>query len=250
MRAACLTATAVLLAALATNGARADLVTNGGFETETPPGCQIDGGPCALPPPGWLANGGVAVDTAFASAGNYDAVIGTDITGGPGLLQQTFATTPGQAYTIRFVLLDESANPADTLTVSLGGFSATITGDEVSGFTVETFTTAPGDATTTSTELTIAGLNSISGFNVDDVSLVPAAIAVPEPATALLLLAASRPSPAPAASGAARRPRRPAQARVKRYAAIRRTAILSMRSGDAALGQRCPLPTTARTSRQ
>ena len=62
--ATCLGATCALCLT-AIPAARANLLTNGGFETEasTP----------AIPPPGWTASGnGMAVDTSFPQSGSYD----------------------------------------------------------------------------------------------------------------------------------------------------------------------------------
>jgi hypothetical protein len=89
-----------------------------------------------------------------------------------------------------FSVFDESANPADTLTIDFGNFTTTITGDMVPAYARETFTTAPTDVTGTTTTLGFLAVNGLSDFNLDDVSVTPVSTAVPEAPSATLLLAA------------------------------------------------------------
>ena len=185
--ATCLGATCALCLA-AIPAARANLLTNGGFETEnaTP----------AIPPPGWTASGtGMAIDSSFPHSGTYDvAFTALSSDASPGILSQAVATTSGQSYTLSFWLLDENINPAsDAFAVTFGLFTDSVPG---SNLTPSTYTnvvlTIPGsDVTNTTTTLSFQGLLDPNGgtspFNLDDVSLVPNTPAIPEPPTAALL---------------------------------------------------------------
>src|ERR1700751_1344190 len=89
------------LVAICSGRARADLVMNGGFETETPTGCSST---CTVPPPDWTVTGdGILIDTVFPNTGTYDAAftaLSTDTS--PGVLSQTLATVAGQSYPLNF----------------------------------------------------------------------------------------------------------------------------------------------------
>ena len=137
------TVAAVCIALYAIPGgvAYANLVTNGGFETEN---LDISGNPIP-PPPGWTISGdGVGIDTAFPNNGIYDVSFGASTTDpNPGTLSQVIATTPGQSYTVAFALFDEAGLAGNTFTVSFGGLTQTITGDTATVYTLVSFT-APG----------------------------------------------------------------------------------------------------------
>ena len=168
--------------------ANANLVSNGGFETEMPAGCQTLANPslCTVPPPGWAISGdGVSIDTVFPHTGTYDIALATPSTDpNVGMLSQTITTTLGQNYTLTFFVMDEAGFALDTFTVSYGGFTDTITGDKAPlAYTEETFT-VPGAGTT---NLTFQGINDIAAWNLDDVSLDLQSAAVPEPAGSVLL---------------------------------------------------------------
>ena len=188
--ATCLGATCALCLT-AIPAARANLLTNGGFETEsaTP----------AIPPPGWTASGtGLAVDSSFAHTGTYDvafSAVSTDPN--PGILSQTVATTIGQSYTLSFWLLDQ--NPAvgnEAFNVSFGAFSTSYSGGSLTGGSYANLvvTIPTSDVTSTSTTLSFTGIQDPSTptplFNLDDVSLTANSTAVPEPPAAALLGAA------------------------------------------------------------
>jgi hypothetical protein len=97
------------------------------------------------------------------------------------MLSQAIATTVGQNYTLTFFVVDESGFPLNTFTVSYGGFTDTITGDEAPfAYTQESFT-VPGAGLA---NLVFEGVNDIAAWNLDDVSLNPQA---PEPAADVLL---------------------------------------------------------------
>jgi len=176
------------LVAICGGRARADLVVNGGFEMQTPAGCQTSTNPsnCDVPPPGWTVTGdGVSIDTVFPNTGTYDIAFATSSTDpNVGMLSQAITTTLGQNYTLTFFVMDESGITLNTFTVSYGGFTATITGDQAPfSYTEESFT-VPGAGTA---NLEFQGINDIAAWNLDDVSLNPQSTGVPEPAGGVLL---------------------------------------------------------------
>jgi len=123
----------------------ANLVTNGGFETE-----NLDGfGNPVSPPPGWTITGdGISIDSTFSFTGTYDIAFGATASDpSPGKLSQAITTTPGQAYNLSFALFDEVGQSTDTFTVTLGGFSQTITGNQATSYTTETFVVPGADIT-------------------------------------------------------------------------------------------------------
>jgi hypothetical protein len=181
--------TAMIVIGLALGGLLAEpahatnLVTNGGFETE-----NLDGsGNPISPPPGWTITGdGISIDSSFSFTGTYDIAFGATASDpSPGKLSQSITTTPGQAYNLSFALVDEAGQSTDTFTVTLGGFSQTITGDQAPFFyTTETFVVPGADITSVSTDLSFVGANGLADWNLDDVSLT--AVAIPEPPMMLL----------------------------------------------------------------
>lgn len=179
---------AIVLCISAIPAAHANLITNGGFETQNPTPSS--------PPPGWTAIGtGIAVDTFFPSTGIYDTAftaLSTDPN--PGVLSQTVSTTPGVAYTLSFSLLDQALFPgADAFVVSFGGFTNTVLGANLTPatYTFETLKMPGSSVAGSSTILSFKGLvDPISGgiFNLDNVSLT--ATAIPEPSAATLFAVA------------------------------------------------------------
>ena len=179
---------AALLAALIglTGGpARANLVANGGFEAGSLSG--------------WGTSGtGIAIDTASPYSGTYDAAftaLSTDPN--PGILSQSIATTPGQAYTLSFALLDQNAlQGAESFVVKFGGFSDTIFGTSLNAAAYTSFvlTIGASNVTSISTALSFQGLQDSSTlvpiFNLDDVTLTANIAAVPEPSGVVLLAGA------------------------------------------------------------
>jgi hypothetical protein len=168
--------------------AQADLVVNGGFEMQTPAGCQTaaNPSPCDVPPPGWTITGdGVSIDTVFPNSGTYDIAFATGSTDpNIGMLSQSITTTLGQNYTLTFFVVDEAGFPLNTFTVSYGGFTATITGDQAPfAYTEESFT-VPGAG---AANLVFEGINDPAAWNLDDVSLNLQSTGVPEPADIALL---------------------------------------------------------------
>lgn len=167
--------------------ARADVVANGGFETES---LDASNAPIS-PPPGWAISGdGVVIDTVFPNTGTYDVAFSASSNDpNAGTLSQAIGTTPGLAYILQFALLDEAGFSGDSFIVTFGTFSATITGDAAapfgnltSLFTAESFVVPGTDITGPNTLLVFQGLNDPAGgivWNLDDVSLTAASVAEP-----------------------------------------------------------------------
>lgn len=83
-----------------------NLLVNGSFESwpgRVPPYVTLNGGSTALP--GWTVTG-TSVDLVGSAWQQGDATYSVDLDGspGPGGLTQTFATTPGQWYSVSFLL--------------------------------------------------------------------------------------------------------------------------------------------------
>jgi hypothetical protein len=172
-----------LAAMFACASARADLVTNGGFETGDFTG--------------WTTSGnGLAIDSVFPDAGNFDASFSAFSSDpNPGVLSQSIATNAGQSYVLKFSLLDEAGFAGDLFNVSFGGLSQTITGDQAAPFlhgslyTLETFVVPAADIVGSSTMLAFEGEITpgiASAWNLDTVSIVPFT-AVPETPTLFVL---------------------------------------------------------------
>ncbi len=186
----CLGATCALCVA-AIPAARANLLINGGFETES--------GTSTLLPTGWTLGGsGSAVDSTFAHSGTYDVSfsVGPNANS-PGTLSQTIATPGGQDYTLSFWLLDENLVVGnEVFTVNFGAFSTSYSGGSLTGgsYTNLVVTIPASDVTTLTTTLSFTGVqdpNTTSAvFNLDDVSLTANGAAVPEPSAAAVLGAA------------------------------------------------------------
>jgi hypothetical protein len=99
---------------------------------------------------------------------------------------------------LAFALLDEAGFSSDTFAVQFGAFTTTITGDEAavpgnlpSLYTGFTFDIPGADITDAATTLSFNG-QSLSGWNLDDVSLteVSTVATAPEPAAGSLLAVA------------------------------------------------------------
>ena len=162
----------------------ANIVANGNFEAGT------------LSP--WVAGDGTTIDAIFPQAGLFDASLGS-IASVPATLAQSVTSIANTDYQLSFFVLDEVASALNTLSISFGSFTATITGDAAfdptttSGYVLETFNIPAAAVTTTSTTLLFSAINDIATFNIDDVTLTngsdqpPPPIPEP-PATVLLVL--------------------------------------------------------------
>ena len=155
------------------NAVAGNLVANCGFESGSFSGYTLSGN---------TTNSGV--DAFSAHTGGYGAYFANR--GGSQTLAQTFATTAGGRYTFSFFLLSEDALPGTAF------FRAFFDGQQV--FDLETqaglnytrysmTTTATGAAT----EMRFVVENDPSFYQLDDVSVAPAATTTPEPASAALV---------------------------------------------------------------
>jgi hypothetical protein len=175
--------TGLALAAIPMGPARANLVNDSNFATGTFTG--------------WVASDpSVVIDSTFTPPYNSDAY-DAEFTGS-GTLSQSITTTPGVAYVLAFSLLDESGAFTDQFTIKFGGLTALITGNNAATYQQELISVPGSDITSSHTTLTFqATTTPISAWNLDDVSIVSAAV-VPEPpmgaifAAAVLALAAGR----------------------------------------------------------
>jgi hypothetical protein len=163
--------------------ARANLVANGDFETGNLNGWTVSPG-----------TADIGIDSTFPNNGNFDAFFGNP----PGTLSQSLITVPGTDYVLSFAVFDEFSAFSDTFTVTFGGFSQTITGDQAnpSYFTVGPVDVPGSDITAGNTNLSFTGLVDPlllippRLWHLDDVSVTPAAIGVPEPSALVLLVSA------------------------------------------------------------
>ncbi len=185
---------------LSSSDARANLILNGSFEQGNFTGgnhTPILAGDTALT--NWTV-GGVAVDWHKNVAGFGPAHDGTYMvdlnynggTSGSGTLSQSFATTAGDNYLLRFFLAGPSQyfpNPRQ-VRVQIAGedeiFSQVASPENQLVWGEQTLAFTAVGATTT---LTFSSVNSADfwGPVLDDVSVTAAPAAVPEPASAALL---------------------------------------------------------------
>ena len=168
----CLTAAAALTVLLAGPAlANPNLVTNPGFETGDLTG--------------WSGNGAHVNGSSYdegVNSGSYAAFFGH--VGSVAPISQVIATTAGQAYTFSFYFASDGGTPNE--------FQAYFDGTQVFeslnapafGYTLESFNVV---ASTASTAITFSGRNDPTYQGLDDVSVVAASTAVPEPATLALV---------------------------------------------------------------
>ena len=175
---------------LAVVPARANLVSNGGFETGSLSPWSLVG-----------SGGGVAIDSASAHSGSYDAAFSLTSGGTTASLTQSIATTAGQSYSLSFWLFDQAAVPGnDTMTVTFGGFTDAVlwSGLNTNSYANVQLTVPGSDITGTSTSLGFAATidpnpSGVKGgsaggpFNLDDIVLTANSAAAPEPPAAWLL---------------------------------------------------------------
>ena len=188
----CLSGVVLSLAlALAAGPARANLVTNGGFESGGLSNWTLTG-----------TGGGVAIDNTAPHSGSYDAAFALANGGTTSALSQSIATTAGQSYSLSFWLLDQ-ASPSgnDTMNVTFGGFTDAVLWSSLGTTSYANVQlTVPGsDITGSSTSLGfqasidpnpsgVPGVGTVGGpFNLDDIVLTANTAAAPEPPAAWLL---------------------------------------------------------------
>jgi hypothetical protein len=167
--------------AVAATSARADLVTNGGFESGDFTGWTLSGNDTPLELNNLYGVEGVdPVDGISPYSGTYQAFI-ADLDANATTLSQTISTTAGTEYTVSWYLAQDTpiVPPySNTLSVSFGGTTlASLTGVPVEGYTHYSY---PATATSSSSILSLTLGNDLGEFLLDEVSVVP--VEVPEPA--------------------------------------------------------------------
>jgi hypothetical protein len=152
--------------------AKANLITNPGFETGDFTGWTKVGLADVIG-----TNSGIA-----PHSGNFQARLFT------GTLTQSVATTPGASYTINFFLALASNQSHNSFSVSWGGVPIlSLTSQSPFGYTEYSFTET---ASTASTAL-VFSYNVVIPFSVwflDDVSVDPTGVGVPDGGSTLSLL--------------------------------------------------------------
>jgi hypothetical protein len=163
-------ASAVLLAASVVP-ARANLITDPGFESCTVIGIQS---------PGWTASSGNNFCNALSNTGSWNHTF----TGSASTLSQTITTITGNNYDFSFWLADSSGSP-DFFTAFFGTDEVLdLVNPAVFGYTQEDFTVT---ATGTSTTIQFGGRTTGNFWSLDDVSVTDQGPATPEPASLLLM---------------------------------------------------------------
>jgi hypothetical protein len=164
------------LGSLHLNGA--NLVANPGFETGDFTGWTLSGANSS-PDDNGLYYG---IDTVDAHSGNYGAYFGS--LGGVRDLSQLIPTISGDTYTISF-WLSETPGTIFPYTNSLSasfGSTTLISESDMSNFPYTLFT-YDAKATSDLTLLEFGFRDDVGYFSFDDVSVVPAVINAPEPAS-------------------------------------------------------------------
>ena len=178
-----LVAVTALLAASVPCAYGANIVTNPGFETGDLSGWSLSG-TNSSPQDNGIYYG---VDAADAHSGAFGAYFGP--IGGVLSLQQTLSTSPGTSYDLTFWLAQSVNTPqgyVNSFSVVFAGITLYNQADVPAGpFTQYTF-----DATPPSSSSVIAFnfRNDTGFFSLDDISVVPASVVVPEPAAVSLLV--------------------------------------------------------------
>jgi hypothetical protein len=161
---------AALLFTAAPRASAQELVVNGGFETGTFAGWNVND------PSGFTVIGG---DPAFAHTGSFYANLGADPN--VGFLSQTLNTTIGTPYTLSFALTNDGP-PQNYFEVFFNGISVYGPFNNQPTNMSYTVVTLPGlVATGTATQLSFAYRHGEDFFRLDSVSVVP------EPSTVSLL---------------------------------------------------------------
>jgi len=154
---ACLIGTALVGAILVTSEVKADLVTNGGFETGNFSGWTLGGN---------LSQSLTSVSSVDPHIGTFAARVGP--IGTNGTLSQNIATTVGQIYEVSFFLDPDGGTPSFFSAAFAGvtGFSQTNIPD--SAYTQFTFQAQASSATSL---LSFAFRNDPGFLNLDDITV-------------------------------------------------------------------------------
>jgi choice-of-anchor C domain-containing protein len=186
-------ASAMILALAASSPAKANLIVDGGFETPSIPTgfITLPAGNSTISP--WTIDVGT-IDLSSGTPGTYEGLQFVDLDGtSPGQITQSFATTAGAEYVLRFVYANNPFAASASAAVSVFSGVTTIlnqtvtnTGSTGSNLIWSVFqTTFVAQSTSTSLRFTsLSSAGSSLGLFLDDVSVnaVPA-VAAPEPST-------------------------------------------------------------------
>jgi hypothetical protein len=173
---------AALSLVLATSlSARADLITNGGFETGDFTGWQVTHASQSL----FLVGG--PADRAGVHSGGFAAEFGSP-NADDTIAQTILATTPGATYVLDFWLAKTGGNTRNDFSASWNGQTLLdLLNVSAFGYTEHSYVVAAAAASST---LRFAGRNGPGWYGLDDVSvteLPPATRSVPEPSSVALL---------------------------------------------------------------
>ena len=152
----------LMSAILISSDARANLVTNGGFETGNFSGWTQGGN-----------TGFTSVDLSIGHSGIYGAKFGP---AGIGTISQNIITTPGQTYEVSF-FLNPDGNQPSFFSASFAGFTGvTLTNPSNAPDTQHTFQAV---ASASTSALSFSFRDDLGFILFDDVSVTQTAAAVP-----------------------------------------------------------------------